>query len=367
MGIKFLKSDNSWEAFYSKRHPVTRQPVSVRRKGIKTKTEALKVEKELVLLVDQRLHESVVPTWDRCVLEWKTFAADNGIGAATIDTYMKCLNAHTVPRWGRKLVDEITPDDVRSLVQDQSRDWSPSHRKNMLKYVRAVLTFAAEKQFISKIPVPRMKFNFVQVLKGGLTEAQAKALLQRARDLNFVWYPHWALALYTGMRSGELYALKWDCVDLEAQLIFVRRAWNNKDGFKAPKNWQERVVPISDNAIQYLRELKMRSEDDFVLPRLNEWDKGEQARALRTFLLGMGLPPMRFHDLRATWATILLTKGVEPIKVMTIGGWKDMKTMMYYVRAAGVDIAGVTSCLDFSTRSPSEAKVLNFPSAVVLA
>ena len=63
------------------------------------------------------------------------------------------------------------------------------------------------------------------------------------------------------------------------------------------------------------------------------------------FLMGMGLPPIRFHDLRATWATILLSKGIEPIRVMKAGGWRDMKTLMYYVRLAGVDIRGMSDVL----------------------
>jgi len=146
----------------------------------------------------------------------------------------------------------------------------------------------------------------------------------------------------------------------------VRQAWNNKDGFKPPKNWQERVVPIADAAVSFLKELKLQTaETGFVLPRHSDWEKGEQARALRTFLVGMGLPPMRFHDLRASWATILLSKGVEPIKVMKIGGWKDMKTMMHYVRAAGVDIFGTTDCLDFKTDPYGFAKVLSFPAAAL--
>lgn len=66
------------------------------------------------------------------------------------------------------------------------------------------------------------------------------------------------------------------------------------------------------------------------------------------FLAGVGLPQIRFHDLRTTWATIMLSKGVEPIKVMMMGGWKDMKTMQIYVRKAGVSIQGVTDKLDFT-------------------
>jgi len=60
------------------------------------------------------------------------------------------------------------------------------------------------------------------------------------------------------------------------------------------------------------------------------------------FLEGIGLPPIRFHDLRATSASIMLSKGVEPIKVMIFFGWKDLKTMALYVRKAAVDIKGVT-------------------------
>ena len=57
---------------------------------------------------------------------------------------------------------------------------------------------------------------------------------------------------------------------------------------------------------------------------------------------------MRFHDLRATFATMLLIKGVEPIKVMVLGGWKDMKTMQIYMRTAGVEVRGINKVLDFS-------------------
>jgi integrase len=65
------------------------------------------------------------------------------------------------------------------------------------------------------------------------------------------------------------------------------------------------------------------------------------------FLIGIGLPPIRFHDLRASWATMMLSKGVEPIKVMMIGEWKDMKTMMRYIRDAGISVKDTTEALDF--------------------
>ena len=76
------------------------------------------------------------------------------------------------------------------------------------------------------------------------------------------------------------------------------------------------------------------------------------------FLACSWLPPVRFHDLRATWATLMLSKGVEPIKVMMTGGWKELKTMQIYIRKAGVDIKGITDCLNFHDHSQTMAKVI---------
>ena len=90
------------------------------------------------------------------------------------------------------------------------------------------------------------------------------------------------------------------------------------------------MVEIALPLLPLLKELKLRSADShFVLPRINQWDEGYQASALRTFLLGLGLPVVRFHDLRATWATVMLGKGVEPAKVMIIvfhspGGFSEI-------------------------------------------
>ncbi len=67
---------------------------------------------------------------------------------------------------------------------------------------------------------------------------------------------------------------------------------------------------------------------------------------------------MRFHDHRATWATIMLSMGIAPIKVMSMGGWKDLKTMQYYIRKAGVDTTGISDGL--SLHNPiNDSKVLS--------
>ncbi len=161
------------------------------------------------------------------------------------------------------------------------------------------------------------------------------------------------------MRNGELYALTWDKVDFANGRLLVDMAWNNKDGFKSTKSGDDRWVEIAPSLKVVLQELKLQTGSlTFVLPRLRSWDKGEQARELRRFQLATGLPQTRFHDLRASWCTIMLNKGVEPVKVMSMGGWKDLKTMQIYLRKAGISTKGIADCLDLHNPFAIEGKVV---------
>ena len=95
-----------------------------------------------------------------------------------------------------------------------------------------------------------------------------------------------------------------------------------------------------------MSELRAKSEaSDYALPRFRDWQKGEQARVLRTFAEGVGLKSVKFHTLRACFATQLLSHNVAPATVMKICGWKDLKTMQRYIRMAGIDEKGATDCL----------------------
>ncbi len=77
------------------------------------------------------------------------------------------------------------------------------------------------------------------------------------------------------------------------------------------------------------------------------------------FLMGLSIPPVSFHALRASWATIMLSKGVEPIKVMKMGGWNSLKTLeKHYVRLSGVDIKGMTDKLVLHDPSTASADVI---------
>lgn len=358
MGIKFDEKKNYWIVSYSKRHPETRKPISIIRKGIKTKAEAGRVEKQLVLEMEHKLRKILSPTWSHLIDLYVNDLSQRDVSKRTVESYGSCLKAHTLPDWSEKLIDDIQASAIRELINKKLSHRSPSHQKNMLKYIRGAFSFAVESGYLKANPTPLMKFKIGDKIKQVLTQEQIKIFLTQSKIMNCEWYPIWAAALYTGMRNGELHALTWDKVNLEKRQILVDCSWNIANGHKDTKSGDDRVVEVAPELLYILKELKLTNFDSpYVLPRIDKWDKGEQARELRMFLMGLGLPSVRFHDLRASWATVMLSRAIPPIQVMVMGGWKDLKTMQYYIRKAGVDIAGISDNL--SLHNPAtEATIL---------
>lgn len=363
MGIKFNEVTNTWEARYAKRHPTTRVPKCLRRIGLPSKAEAQRVYNELIILVNKKIEEDKVQsTLYRSILpRFYQSLTDRDLTPKTVENYKLCLEAHTLKLWGHRPIDSITTEEVRQLIKVELAKHSASHQKSMLKFVRAVFNYAVESALLTRNPVPQLQFRIGDKIKRVLTEQQLRIFLDKAKEYDHEWYAIWVTACYSGMRNGEMHALTWDKVDFDNRKILVSCSWNKKDGYKdLTKSGDDRIVEIAPTLLSLLKELKIKNIGTFVLPRIKEWDDGRQAEVLRNFLIGINLSPVRFHDLRASWATVMLGRGIEPVKVMSMGGWKDLKTMMIYIRKAGINIRGITDTLSLHDPSKNEGQILQF-------
>lgn len=347
MGIKFIEEKKTYEVYYSKRHPITKSSLGIKRIGIKTHWEAKKTYNELILLMDRKIQLSLSPLWRVVVELFLENYKLSGVGQNTIHNYRTTLYAHTCVKWKNRSVNEITSNDIKSLILEELSSRSEETKKSILKYLRAVFSFAVEKGFVLRDPSPKLKFKLNLKIKTVLREKEISDFLKFAREDHNPWYPIWSVAIYTGLRNGELFALKWKNVDFDRRLIFIKGSWNKLNGFKETKSGDDRVIEIAKNLLPVLDDLYQSRSNEFVLPRVIGWETCDQARVLKNFLASHDLPIIRFHDLRASWATVMLSKGVEPIKVMYMGGWKDLKTMQIYVRKSGINIYGITDRLDF--------------------
>ena len=116
-------------------------------------------------------------------------------------------------------------------------------------------------------------------------------------------------------------------------------------------NWDPLPVPINSSLRNLILEIKKDRDipkSEYVLPRIKEWENGDQAVSLKIFLKSLNFKPVKFHALRACFATQMLSNGVSAPIVMKIGWWKNTSTMDIYLRLAGVDTKGSTECLGCS-------------------
>lgn len=143
------------------------------------------------------------------------------------------------------------------------------------------------------------------------------------------------IAIKTGLRSGELIALRWEDVDLVAGRIIVRRSmWNGIEG--TPKSGRQREVPLSDAAIATLkkhRELNGPLKSPYVFSR--EGGKPFTLSRIKQVIPGVCAkagPSKRltWHDLRHTFASHLVMRGVAPAAVKDLLGHAHIATTMIY-------------------------------------
>ncbi len=332
-----------------------------RKMGIETLRKAETVEFELKRILAQIREERVPYRWhewfDVCM---KTMKLE--LMPSTIASYEAQIRKWIHPHWSMVEIKTITKADVYDLIFHKCQGFQTQYtRRNVLKMVKRILQVAVEEGLLDRNPCTGINVRVSEVVQKVLTSTEVERFLNQAKDSYHRFYPVWVAALLTGMRSGELYALKWTDLDLDSRTISVSKAWSSKNGISPTKTRRARAVPISDDLLIFLKERKLQeaSKNEFVLPRLAEWDHGEQARVTREFCEGIGITSVKFHDLRATFITNLLARGESLARVMSIVGHSELKTTNGYLRKAGVDVQGGTDKLGYKIPTNNNARILS--------
>lgn len=332
-----------------------------KRRGLESLRKAETVEFELMRELAKLKEEKIPLRWEEWFEEcMKRMRYDKM--PTTVATYDAQVKKWIHPNWQGKELRSISKAEVYEIIFNKVDAFKNQYtRRNVLKMVKRIFQLAIEEGLLDKNPCAGINVKVTEVNQKVLTNSEVNIFLKEALNCNHRFYSIWVMALMTGMRSGELFALKWSDIDFENRSISVTKAWNSKNGITATKTRKNRIVPMSDEIIGFLKPYKLKTniEDDFVLPRLSEWEHGEQARVTREFCLSVGITPIKFHDLRATFITNLLARGESLARVMSIVGHSELKTTNCYLRKAGVDVVGGTDKLGYKLPLSSEAKVLS--------
>jgi integrase len=339
--------------YRSKTNPAIR--IQKRKEGLETKAQAQRVETQLLeeCIREAKNLESKGERWGEICQRWYEFQEENLLDPIVKDTrddYLAALKKWTIEFWNLPY-SEITKAHVRkvfSQMDDEGR--SKSHQKKLKIIIHRIFMWGIDEGIIKNLhtsPASGIKFQRREEKQPEILTIDAiLKLLNSAKTLESPWYPIWSMALLTGMRSGELFALEWGDINLKDRNIVCGKSYNKRhDIVKSTKGGYWRNIPINDDLASLLSELFQKRDSIYVLPRLKEWVRGHQAKSLKTFCMGIGLTPIKFHTLRACFATQLIRNGVAPASVMKICGWKDLETMARYIRLAGIEEKGATASL----------------------
>ena len=335
--------------------------VQRRKRGIETLRRAEVTEFDFKRELAKLKEEAVPFHWDEwfneCLKRMKTTSRPS-----TVIGYEKQINKSITPHWKGIELSKITRLEVHTtLFEKLGPRISLNSRRWILNMVRRIFQMAVDDGLLIRNPTLGIQIKVPEVEQKVLTTAEVGILLREAKLNSHRFYPIWAMALMTGMRSGELFALQWKDIDLDGKMISVNKQWTNKCGYGPTKSQKNRIVPISGELLKFLQKLKLErgATSKFVLPQLKEWEGGEQARILREFCDAIGITSIKFHDLRATFITSLLARGESLARVMSMVGHSQLKTTNVYLRKAGVDVQGGTEKLGYALPDDAEAKILS--------
>jgi len=358
MAIKehIIKGEKHYEVSINVRSQVNPKIRKQKRKtGITSKAKAQRIERDLrrqaYLEITSIDGEGFL--WSQIVDKWEVYKRIDKyepIGKQTLEDYIASLKKWTLPFWN-KPAKQINRADIKSLLRElEDNGLSKSFQSKLKGIINRIFNWGIEEELIKGVSQsPTWGINVSRKSERVptiLNKQEIFRLLRVAKQQNHKWYPIWATALLTGCRNGELFALVWDDINFLDNTIRVSKSYNKRLNItKSTKAGYWRNVPINEDLKSLLLCLKKDSKTQYVLPRLREWKEGYQAKVLRNFCSSIGITEIRFHDLRACFATQLLQNKVPPATLMKICGWKDLDTMGKYIRLAGIDESGATDSL----------------------
>jgi integrase len=335
----YKRKDNRYEGRYTVQTPdggsVRKRVYDRKYKEVKRKlAEAMGDAARGIVFDDENMAVSEYMT------RWLEDSAKSDLAPRTYHNYRLQIRRHISPTIGRLKLSKLTAAHVQSLYAAKLRD---GLKPSSVRYIHAVLHRALEQAVrFSLIPFnPAARVDPPKVRQEEITpldSEQARVFLEGAKGDKFEAL--YVLSLTVGLRMGEALGLRWSDIDLDAKTLRVNRQLQRiRDGgglvFSEPKNASRRTVDLPQRAVEALRSHRKRQMEE-QLRAGSKWQdnglvfatgKGTPLdaqnvvnRHFKPLLRRAGLPDIRWHDLRHTCATLLLSRGTHPTYVQKLLG-----------------------------------------------
>jgi integrase len=273
---------------------------------------------------------------------WLTDCVRDTVKESTYSSYTRLAEKHAIPDLRRTKLKTFNAAHVRALFREKLDSGLSARTVQYLRFIlRKAMDQAVTDGLIPRNPVLAVKSPQVrrEEIKP-LSQAKTRAFLQAVSESEDRLEALYILAVHCGLRQGEMFGLKWEDVDLDARTLQVRRTLARvEDGepiFTTPKTTKSRrQVRLTTGAMFALKahrkqQLEQQMEyagiwEDHGLvftsevgTPLNRHNVAQ--RSFKPLLKRAGLRDIRFHDLRHTCATLLLSRGQHPKFVQELLG-----------------------------------------------
>lgn len=328
------RKDGRWEARYTVgRDPGTGKQVQ-RSIYASTQQEARKKLAQITAAIDSGIYQEPCKM---TVGQWlDIWTADylGGVKSSTAFLYTEQIRVHIKPAIGAVKLEALNPHMIQgfynhlSSKREEKKALSPKSVKNVHGILHKALQQAVDIGYLRYNPadsctLPRLEKKEIYPMNEEQISAFLKAIKGHRHEILY------EVALFTGMREGEILGLMWDCVDFEKGILTIKRQLRRemKKGGKyyvtTPKNGKPRTLMPAPWVMQLLRAQKVRQTEQ----RLQIGELWENSGMVFTNMTGgylsyrtvydcfkrivatIGAPELRFHDLRHTFAVTSLRAG----------------------------------------------------------
>jgi len=277
-------------------------------------------------------------TFADAAAEWLRFIEeDRERKPSTLNDYRSALKAHLLPAFGSQPLESITPEQIDAWRRGLTGLSNRSKNKLLIQlhgiFRRAQMVWGLSANPLARVEKhPMRSSGDIQVFSPEEVWALVRAASSEQDGAIFL------TAAFTGLRMGELLALRWRDVDFAGATIRVRGSYA-AGHLTTPKSGKVRAVPMAPDVASALAQLGQREDwvgdDDLVFAgELGRYLDGSALRRRYKEALGRaGLRPLRFHDLRHTFGSRMIAKA-DIRRVQEWMGHADIQTTMRYLHYA---------------------------------